>query len=133
MIKEYIQFAIDNNLNYDWYFAYRTDWVPLDISIPLNQVKEFKDREWWWVYIRYDNLIELITSLDFIEAIARGYVENNNPTNYWEVEWIGKYKSEHWGLNTYDEIFEQITILQAIAIRDEKLEEFITNLLWSQK
>ena len=118
-IERYIQFAIDNGLNFrNFKLHYNDTYI---VAVHQEEVNKLRALTY--------NLYELIASKPFIEAIARGYVENNNPTNYWEVEWIGKYKSEHWGLNTYDEIFEQITILQAIAIRDNKLEEFITNIL----
>lgn len=108
MIEEYISFWIDNGC--------KTEFLAMDYA-------NWND----WNNKAYT--IELITSQPFIEAIARGYVKNNNPTHYWEVEGIWKFKSEHGSLNVYDEIVEQITILQAISIRDGSLEEFIKHIL----
>jgi hypothetical protein len=58
----------------------------------------------------------MIMRPEFIEAIARGKSE---------AMWM----LAKW-LHTKDSIVEYITIKQAIAIRDNKLPEYITNLLW---
>ena len=123
-IEKWIQFAIDNGYweKYNWLQEYSNDngWCYEDIF------------DWEFVSDNKRNYISierLITSKKFIEAIARGYIKNNNPTKYWEVEWIGRHRNKHWTLHIYDEILEQITHLQAIAIRDGKLEEFIQKTL----
>ena len=102
MKEKYIQFAIDNgyeliNTSYSW------------LKVECNRIKYLnKDEIDYW----YDNLIEVITSEPFIEAIARG------------VSKKVKYETAlEWHI-------ENLTIKQAIAIRDNKLEEFIINLLW---
>lgn len=61
-----------------------------------------------WVTI---GIIKLITSKPFISAIARGINRKSNKA-------------------IYDTNLYRITIEQAIHIRDNKLEEFINNLLW---
>jgi hypothetical protein len=58
-----------------------------------------------------------ITSKEFIEAIAR-----------WTIDKTGTYMEQEY-INMMKEEVEWITISQAIAIRDCKLEEFINNLL----
>tara|TARA_R110000851_G_C13064646_1_gene564311 strand:- start:446 stop:622 length:177 start_codon:yes stop_codon:yes gene_type:complete len=55
-------------------------------------------------------------SSDFIEAVARG-VDND-----WEL--MKEYKP-----TAIKYIIDHITVQQAIAIRDNKLEEYIINLL----
>jgi hypothetical protein len=64
---------------------------------------------WTW----YKNITDVITSKPFIEAIARGVLET-------DFEWKKELLLE---------VINIITTKQAIAIRDNKLEEFINNLL----
>jgi hypothetical protein len=87
--------------------------------------------EWkYGIYIHHKtgsiefNIIELITSKEYIEAICRYIIENK--LNKWEsiTTW---YKA-----NTYSFInpfIDTFTAEQAIAIRDCKLEEFIKTIL----
>ena len=105
IIEKYIQFAIDN-----WF------------KIKKLNIKKYclMSNIWAWyceVYIHFDywennfkniNLIELITSKEFINAVA---------------SWI---INEYWFCTqeTYD-----LTIKQALAIRDNKLEEFILSII----
>jgi len=107
-IERYLAFAIENGY-----------MLPKDMDAEYLSKCTFK--------------IEVITSKPFIEAIARGYIKNNNPTQYWEVLSIWKYKNENWIKYIYDEIIEHITELQAIAIRDNTLSEYINNLLPNNK
>lgn len=96
MIKKYIQFAIDN-----WYKVNKLYYN--NFKVECNRIKYLdKDDCQFW----YDNLIETITSKEFIEAITKWY--------YW---------------NNWSQYFEIITQQQARAIRDWKLEEFIKNIL----
>ena len=120
MIKEYIQFAIDNgypmvnNFNIEDWDCYT------DCELP-----EYSLAVIWYIisFWEYEKtcypLTDIITSKEFIEAVAIGKSK---------IEWMMRM-----GLYTKSEIMEYITIKQARAIRDNKLEEFITNLLWKAK
>ena len=107
-IEKYIQFAIENRYEKDNYLYFnryeerRTHWVV------------FKDIEDWEE--SNENLYEVITSKPFIEAIARGIKYKDYDFNYW------MYDTNWWNIQ------DKITFFQAIAIRDNKLEEFINNL-----
>lgn len=99
--EQYIQFAIDN-----WWENNIKAWVVwYDI---INHNLKDKDN-----ITLITNFIENITSLSFIKAIAK-WLNNSrlisiNP-NYWiTIDTLTKY--------------------QAIAIRDNKLEDFILNFL----
>jgi len=112
-IKDLIQFAIDNGFN-----LRNTSYT--DLKIECNRIKYLdKDRCTYW----YDNLIEIITSKPFIEAIARGL---SNETNKWMSDFFIKWWLE-WA---WDEITTQL----AIAIRENSvdnvsLNKFINNFL----
>jgi hypothetical protein len=65
MIKEYIQFAIDNGYIFDSMHDYRElDWIDCETHI------YFKNKS------SPENAIEIITSKPFIEAIARGLIKD---------------------------------------------------------
>ena len=70
-----------------------------------------------WVVCK-TNLIELITSKEFIEAIVTGIYKEEFDDD-WEIIPISFYE-----LDT--------TVSQAIAIRDNTLHDFITKILWNQ-
>jgi hypothetical protein len=116
-IEQYIQFAIDNGLFkrpkwYNWYYENKfhlTNYWEVAFRNTIIVIKSKLNKRDEYIYEEY-NLIALITSGIFIEAIARGV-------------------TKEWLLNAeYD-----ITTQQAIAIRDNKLPEFITNLwIWKQ-
>ena len=131
-IKEYIQFAIDNG-----YYAGVT-FTKLKIEKNVKFVYEEADEdrdmcesysECEWLYILnfiadvwtgYKNITDIITSKPFIEAIARGIIEKT------------KQIQGEWSFLDLNKIIDEITTEQAIAIRDNKLEEFITNLwIWN--
>ena len=114
MIEKYIQFAIDNGFDVKEY------------CITSNNVKNWAKK--WFEATATVSDVEMITSLKFIEAIARGLVKDN--TNISDLLW--KYfKIQHYGCTELNFI-DRLTEKQAIAIRDNKLEEFITKLLWDQ-
>lgn len=116
-IKDYIQFWIGN-----WYkFECLQKWELLEklTVISINKVI-INDDDWGCAYVL--NLIELITSKEFIEAIGRGLKEK-----WWyeDVLWL-------WGFthkSDFNNFIVELTHIQADAIRDNKLEEFINNLL----
>jgi len=127
MIKKYIQFGLDNwyefkyNKNYYQKLDYSPDWIEEwkryigHINLSMNRVHNFKiefilNKK---MYANYYNTLEIITSKEFIEAVARWVYENN--------------KDRSWNAY-YQNIIKIITHEQAEAIRDNKLEEFITKL-----
>lgn len=129
-IEKYIQFAIDN------WFKVKQIW---DFSFA---VKTRLQLNWeiisMWNCLYYE-LYELITSKQFIEAIARGIFKDKKlfvsyarekPFIKWED--FSFIKEEDYEFIYKKPLTYNITTLQAIAIRDNKLEEFITNLwiLW---
>jgi len=147
-IETYIKFAIDN-----WLDIYDFNKVVVT-NIDNNVITLFSNESFTHFEI---NLIELITSLSFLEAITRGVLKNEKlfnkkerETNWWLIVRIDfnhknyptiRYeKYPDWEdtfilhkLSSQDNL-KTITHLQAIAIRDWKLEEFINNLLnlWKQ-
>jgi len=104
-IKNYIQFAIDNGYK----LIYPTKLKIIEVEIEDSSVR-FIYNNWNNVY---QNTIETITSKPFIEAITK---------------WMAK----KYSIPVYEEQFDYITTQQAIAIRDNKLKEFITQILWKQ-
>ena len=105
-IKEYIQFALNNKLSL-WDNKNGIIWKWITFNVWIDSVS-FTNASWWSYYI---NIIQLITSQLFIEAIARGLNPNYEIDSPWLYSEIGR-----------------ITTEQAIAIRDNKLEEYISNL-----
>ena len=116
-IKEYLEVAIDNGFK-----------IPKDFEI----VKNTFNKEWIYIKIydkawqteRFYSLQELITSKEFIEAIARGIIEKVIKIECPFIIW-------GWNMESSCNLseIEELTIMQAIAIRDNKLEEFINNIL----
>lgn len=107
IIEKYIQFAIDNWFkDLDWY---KFLWLKYEID---HILWEFETNNWnYTTQLLWDNIIEIIMSKEFIEAVARWLKDN----------WIQKEE--------LSVIIDWLTITQAIAIREWKLEEFINNLL----
>lgn len=109
IIEKYIKFGIDN-------------WYKLKIQTLWNN--EWENAFIWKIYsmhcielvstnikslVSERSLIDICTSKEFIEAVAR-WIQKNNGGGWW------------WYFS-----IEEITHNQAIAIRDWKLEDFI---LW---
>jgi len=124
MIKEYIQFAIDNGYplqrNFeleDWYgFTNSEYWDSFNVPSILIIYTENDEVTWYPIN-------DIITSKSFIEAIAR---------------WLSKKLLEEIIIWRYrlvmcnaelEDLIETLTTEQAIAIRDNKLEDFIKNLI----
>ena len=115
MIEKYIQFAIDNG--FKWLDRYKG--MPRDI-------REF---EWeytitidddWFICEANVNLINLITSKPFIEAVARGYI-------------VSRFTLHDDLTNSCQQgYYDDITERQAMAIRDKTLDKFIEKLLPKQ-
>jgi len=118
IIKQYINFAIEN-----WYNL--LDWR----RYKLNEIKDnfiiFYDEK------KFENikycLINCITSENFIEAVVRWLIKEDNIDIFINSEFCKNAKFT-WNYENLSEI-TILTIHQAIAIRDNKLEEFIINLL----
>lgn len=126
-IERYTQFAIDN-----WYSRleqspeYEVDWY-WDV-IHMEEV----DSKYW--VSKYDSYLPYITSKPFLEAIARG-VWNKTPYKDRKEHYKNSYKQYKVICNVWrEDIFwalNVITQLQAIAIRENELDTFITTLLWT--
>lgn len=114
MIEKYIQFAIDNGFKLHDYSDY-TFCLDSDIIIKPKDGYEYKV-----------NLLNVITTNDFIEAIARWILKNwkksYKPSRAWLTniggEWVNK-----------DILLQRVTIEQAISIRDCQLEWYILTIL----
>ena len=109
IIERYIQFAIDN-------------WMSMRVNWDLITFNKFDYYQTWRVILRLNNisldcdLFALITSKEFIEAVARWIYMWNNPV---------RVKID----NIFNQIIDNITTEQSIAIRDKKLEDFILEIL----
>lgn len=106
--QKYIQFAIDNWLiaNIAWKYE-----KVLEIDIWEKQTYVSLQEKPWFTMSGTFNNIELITKKEFIQVISK-----------W-LDW------KTWLWHLLHTRIKNITIGQAIAIRDWKLEEFINNLL----
>lgn len=131
-IEEYIQFAIDNGFEDVWDFKieqYRCAWPTRNMIWKFIIYSTEKEIGWgnpWsnmsWIdniqVDEYIDIINLITSKTFIEAIARWIdqirihkIFNGHDTYWWDMQ-------------------DKIVFKQAIAIRDNTLDNFITEILW---
>ncbi len=103
-------------------------------------VEEFKNTlvkvEDW--YNTYFSIKDIITSKPFIEAVARGLIEMANKNNFvwsgwnWMIDfWDGVFLDVQYHIDNNAEaiLIDELTSIQAIAIRDWRLEKFIESLL----
>lgn len=106
-IEDYIQFAIDNHLKIDW-------WVKWDIEFIIQW-------EYWdMINVEFcekngplivrENLKELITSKEFIDAIYK---------------WLKNCENTWWNASKHKNLKDFLTYKQSIAIRENTLNEFI--------
>ena len=100
LIERYLQFAIDN-----WFAIEENYWDEPHAFYTLKSIMEY-------------NIIETITSWSFIEAISKGIWVNF--TVWRNEDMFEAYMKAQT---------EYITHKQADAIRDNKLDEFIKDLL----
>lgn len=114
MIKKYIQFAIDNGLIEN----HTSETSEFEIHGKYEFVIRFSSQKSWWVYSSD------ILDIEFIEAIARGVIRGTFSKN--ALEENIQHAFNH---SIFTTRVNQITTDQAIAIRDDKLPEFITDLL----
>jgi len=124
IINKYITFWIENWYKPKWLISYHKDdilkyvsiidWINLEWSLDL-WINYNNNVNWLFIYDVYFNemysLEKEITSKEFIEAIARWIY-----SKLWYSKWV-----------------DIITSKQAIAIRDDRLWEYIINLwIWKQ-
>jgi len=133
-LARYIQFAIDNGYN----VAFKK-WEILE-EWDLIYIKHIGEWKFDWYFVKL-NIEKEITSRSFIEALTRGVIKNNLWDNLFNINIFTKEEFEkqileenkrHKDITTtmyYISIKNEITTQLAFAIRDEKLGEFITNLL----
>lgn len=116
MIEKYIQFAIDNGFIWLENFKIIENLRIDNVNIIKWLFISYVDKKEWFIL---ESIERILSSKPFIEAIARGISE----------------KKKMWYESNYnDTIINIITTQQAIAIRENKLDEFIINLLgeWNQ-
>ena len=107
-IEKYIRFAIENNLK-----IWTAQINETECDVKLDE-KLFIITGLLWSELYRCNLYELITSKEFIDAVARW---TKSREVYTKIYWIEV------------SLIDQITIFQSFAIRDWKLETFIKNLI----
>jgi hypothetical protein len=73
-------------------------------------------------------LQNIITSKPFIEAIARGILKKFKWDKRSEIYYTGSLLSMDRTYMSIEELIDDITTEQAIAIRDNELEEYINKL-----
>jgi len=103
-IKDYIQFAIDNGYKL-------TVWKEIRVWLTTEQV------------------LKTITSLKFIEAIARGIWKDLKVYTDEQTHVIYRRDKKDRTFIEISTLEDMITHQQSFAIRDNKLQEFINNLL----
>ena len=111
IIKAYIEYAIEN-----WFNKYTrfSDWFEVKKSL-------YKKEEWLWILLN-NNLLEIIQSKEFIEAITRWLTKDFCITEDFDLVFKEKVK--------------RLLIHQAKAIANfewDTLEDFIINLwIWKK-
>ena len=135
-IKQYIEFAIENGYVFPDFVTMDNIEVYQDENIIMLCLIEEGEQ------LCDFNTIETITSKLFIEAIARGFhylikEEKVEDIKEWTSikDWTIFYTLDKFELiksklsSLHNGLIREITTQQAIAIRDNKLPEYITNLL----
>ena len=139
IIEKYIQFAIDSWMKFlvkekIWLYPneYHTFFVKTDnfifvndfkIKVSYNKAIINRDVEYTYndiIWTDYINIIELITSKEFIEAVTRWIIRQRFSKNALEENIQNAFNS-----SVFKGKIIEITHNQADAIRDWKLEEFI--------
>ena len=128
-IEQYINFARQN-----WY-----DNIPWKIKIKKCRTQSWAENNirYLWLYIHYIWLInwtkirrslsDILFEKEFIEAVAKGLLKDRE--KLWNYLWK-EIKIPNLNEFVYlDSIIADLTCRQAVAIRDNKLNNFIINLL----
>ena len=129
-IEQYIQFAINNG--YDSLIVEKESFgffvEDKDYIIVENIIE--------WEFLFEIPILKIITSKPFIEAIARGIIKIECDNDWYDwTDILIDYGNWRKSLYNFNRDYEEISVLndvtkyQSYAIRDNKLEEFITNLL----
>lgn len=119
-ILDYLKIAYDN-----W-----DDWAALEYATEVywsgwDYMVWYNDWEKKWA----NALNSIICRKEFIEAIAR-WIWQHKP--YWTSKRTRikcMFQNQQLLYDEIEELIDDITVFQAIAIRDNKLEEFINNLI----
>lgn len=114
LIQKYIEFAIENWYSIDgesekfdvWYHRWTEKYLIVETEV-------------WFIF----PVILIITSKEFIESVSRWIIKSK-----WNWEQIQEEIEDFINTFVWNEIYK-LTTRQAIAIRDNKLEEFIENIL----
>lgn len=130
-IERYIQFAIDNWLNeFENFKILRNTWITFDVwNCWLIWEVIYFYRKWYSSYCKH--LKDLITSKEFIEAVARGIFDDEELLKKFSLyyTWDEVYFLDRSLDENLKNLENEICKLQALAVRDNKLEDFINNLL----
>ena len=122
IINRYIEFGIENGYKrYIWCEIKEEVIKKRKRGVVTSKTKTsiflISNSDWDWDighYMKEHELLSIITSKEFIEAIHK---------------WIIWKWNEWWNELQFDRLIDCLTYKQAIAIRDGKLEEFIEGLL----
>jgi len=130
-IERYIKFWIEN-----WY---KIDWKLHSITYNFSEDNfiydtiEITTREQYKFHLTCNkfNLISLVTSKEFIEAIARWILKKFKWDKRNEIYYTWSILSQDRTYISDWELIDEITTTQAISIRDNTLDLFINNLwIW---
>ena len=130
LVKKYFMFALKN-----WWTPFcNFNWDKLDTEIDLVTFNsEYEDeeifrnekieiwQEWNW---QEKEFATFIMDKDFISGVARWMIWNIKLYNKIRQEFENDFKGADW--MSFE---EYITIYQAKAIRDDKVDEFINKIL----
>lgn len=123
--EQYIKCAIQNGL------IEKMLWEPYEKLIDLEVWEYQVYFHWiiknWHTFTDTYDIIRLITSKEFIEAISkRAYsLFNYKGVKIWNIIYSERFMEINWS-SAFE---EHIATEQALAIRDWKLDDFIKNIL----
>lgn len=124
-IERLIQFARSNNYKFHDSILDEYYWNEYEFYIDENEIII----TYWWECYNWINVIEIITSKPFIEAVARWLLKTKKWNYIYFKDWfeilIERYKDK-W----LEKLSTRIARDLWEALLNEKLEEFINNLLW---
>lgn len=125
--EQYIKFGIKNWFVWDESKAFQFNWLIDWHLCKVNGVRLYNHQ---WGYTDF-NFIELITSKDFITAIARWVkkeLENGNRVLIWSDRLSPNYIRFSWG-DIVKNLSWTIVNEQALSVYDWELDQFIKNIL----
>lgn len=130
MIKEYIEFAINNRVTYYWDFKITSFKLCNKVSPSKNIILRTEINDIW----DSEDIIRFITSKPFIEAIARGVQKSLTKMEDYIIINHNMYEKRDFTRFSFEktDLVDDITTEQAIYIRENKLEEFIIKIIWNE-